>query len=810
MAGVAGRFNRLKVLAASGTVLAMPPSPSVRPPWRWREHATALGQPALLLIATVIVYIPSLRAGFIMDDNAMLTENPLIAAADGICRFWYTAQPVNFFGPVTASTLWIEWRLWGLHPFGYHATNLALHCAEVLLLWGILRRLRLPGAWLAALLFAVHPLNVETVAWVAQRKNLVAMLFFLLSILCFLKAGIVPDPASADDAADGFAGAQKANGRSPAFPSHWYWLSLLAFVLAMLGKGSVAPLPLVLAGLIAWHRKLTHRDLLRLAPFFAAAAMLAAVDVWTQRLASHEIVRDAGFAERLLGAGAAVWFYLFKVFWPANLVFVYPQWRIVATNALWWLPLAAAAGFTCVLWLARRSWCRPALYAWGYFCLMLIPVLGFTDVYFMKYSLVADHYAHLALIGVACWVAAGATLAWRRTPAEEKARWRIPAVAAASAAILALGAATWRQARIYRDARTLYQATVDANPNSWMAHNNLGVELSKVPGRLPDAIAHYEQALQLKPDYFEAHNNLAIALESEGSTQAAITQFEEALRLDAGVADVHTRLGSLFSKAGRLGEAVTEDEAAVRLQPDRAKGHVDLGLALAAAGYGARAILEYEAALQLAPRFVEAAFYEGVALDQANRIPEAIASYERALRIKPDYYVAHNNLAVALCNAGKVAQALPHYEEAIRIDPAYFEARLNLGFALSSLGRAAEATSAFQAAADLAPANPAARTALGNALYANGQVDRAIEQFAAVIRLKPGDAEAHNNLGICLASKGLLEKARAEFATAVGLRPGFAAAELNWSRCLQALGQSEAAELHRLNALRMQSSLSPR
>ncbi|MGD1032034.1 MAG: tetratricopeptide repeat protein [Opitutaceae bacterium] len=775
----------------------MPSTPSVRPPWRWRAFVAAWWQPASLLIATVIVYLPSLRAGFIMDDNAMLTDNPLIAAADGIRRFWYTAQPTNFFGPVTASSLWIEWRLWGLNPAGYHATNLALHCAEVLLLWGILRRLRVPGAWLAALLFAVHPLNVETVAWVTQRKNLAAMLFFLLSIRFFLQTGLASPPQAT-------APGSLAGGPSTRAGGRWYCLSLLAFVLAMLSKGSVAPLPLVLLGLIAWHRRPSLRDLLRLAPFFAAAVAVAAVDVWTQRVASLQVVRSAGFTERLLGAGAVVWFYLYKALWPAKLIFVYPQWRIVSTNVLWWLPLAAAVGLTVILWGERRRWSRSTLYAWGYFCAMLAPVLGFTDVYFMLYSLVADHYAHLALIGVVSWMAAMGTLAWQRAAPAARIRWRIPVASAAAAVILALGISTWRQCLLYRDALTLYQATVDANEDCWMAHNNLAVELAKIPGRMPDAIAHYERALRLKPDYAEAHNNLGIALDAVGRTQEAIAQVEEALRLGLDMEEVHTRLGTFYNKVGRLPEAVSEYEAAVRLKPDRAKGHLDLGLVLAAAGQGSRAISEYQIALQLDPHFAEAAFYLGVALEQANRTSDAIASYERALAIRPEYDVAHNNLAVALCKAGRVEEALPHYEEAIRINPAYLEAQLNLGFALSSLGRASDAISVLQRAADLAPANSAARSALGNALYEDKQIDRAMEQFAAVIRLDPRNADAHNHLGVCLASKGEIEKARSEFEAALEIRPSFAAAELNLSRCLQALGQAEAAETHRRNAERLQ------
>jgi tetratricopeptide (TPR) repeat protein len=774
----------------------MPLSASVQQPRRWKAFATAQWQPACLLFAAAIVYLPILRAGFIMDDDAMLTDNPLIAAADGIRRFWYTAQPANFFGPVTATTLWVEWRLWGLNPLGYHVTNLAFHCAEVLLLFGILRRLRMPGAWLGALLFAVHPLNVETVAWVAQRKNLVAMLFFLVSIRFFLGAGLAsPIP---DCNGPGSRAPVPANGGS-------YALSLFAFVLAMLGKGSVAPLPLVLLGLIAWHRRPALRDMARLAPFFAVAAGVAVLDVWTQRLGSLDTIRTAGFAERLLGAGAAVWFYLGKALWPSNLIFVYPQWRIVSTSFLWWLPLAAAVALTAILWVARRGWGRSTLYAWGYFCAMLTPVLGFADVYFMRYSLVADHYAHLALIGVVSWAAAMGALAWRRASDAARRRWRAPAAIAVAAVIVALGAGTWRQCRTYRDSLTLYRVTLEANQDCWMAHNNLAVELAKIPGRMPDAIAHYEKALRLNPDYAEAHYNLGIALDAEGRTEEAIARFEEALRLNLDLADAHKRLGSLFYKTGRLPEAISEDEAAVRLQPAQAKVHVDLGLALAAAGQTSEAIAQYEAALRLNPGLAEAAFYQGVSFGQAHRLSDAIASYERALAIRPEYDVAQNNLAVAFCNSGKVEAAVPHYEEAIRINPSYFEAWYNLGSALSSLGRTTGAIRAFQRAADLEPANAAARIALGNALHANGQMDRAMEQFTAVLRMDPKDADAHNDLGICLASEGHLDKALAEFKTALGLRPGFAEAELNLGRCLQALGQPGAAEVQMQNAARAQS-----
>ena len=258
---------------------------------------------ALVLGLTTLAYLPSLANGFIWDDDISLTQNPAILSGDGLRQFWFTTETPDYW-PVTATTLWAEWRLWGMNPLGYHVSNLALHLAEVALLWAVLRRLRVPGAAVAALLFALHPVNVESVAWITQRKNLVALLFFLLSIYAFVRAE---------------EGARSA-----------YGLSLFAFVLALLSKGSVAVLPVVLLGLIAYRRRLERRDLLRLLPFFLVAGALTLVDIWFQghHLAAAETIRSAGAVERILGAGAVVWFYLSKALLPIHLLLPYPQWRI--------------------------------------------------------------------------------------------------------------------------------------------------------------------------------------------------------------------------------------------------------------------------------------------------------------------------------------------------------------------------------------------------------------------------------------------------------------------------------------------------
>ena len=262
----------------------------------------------------------------------------MIRAADGLRRFWLTTEAYDYW-PLTSTTYWIEWRLFGLDPLGYHVTNLVLHAAEALLLWTILSRLRSGGAFLAALLFAVHPVNVESVAWIAQRKNLVAMLFLELALLFYLWSD--PDAPQTEE-----------TRKAPA--NRWYWLSLAAFLLAMLGKGSAAVLPLILL-LVAWWRRgrVGVRDLKRVAPFFPLAAGMVLVNIWFQTHGNGPI-RDATPVERLLGAGTVLWFYLAKALMPLRLAFIYPEWHIDPRRAVWWVPLASAIGVSGLLRFAAR------------------------------------------------------------------------------------------------------------------------------------------------------------------------------------------------------------------------------------------------------------------------------------------------------------------------------------------------------------------------------------------------------------------------------------------------------------------------
>jgi tetratricopeptide (TPR) repeat protein len=595
-----------------------------------------------LCLAVAVAYLPLLRAGFVWDDASTLTGNPLIRAGSGLYRLWFTTEGADYW-PVTSSSLWIEWRLWGLHALGYHLTNLALHVGNTLLIWAILQRLRVPGAYLAALLFAVHPLNVEAVAWIAQRKTLLATFFFLVSIACFLRSALGA-PAG------------------PAPPRRWYWLSLGAFTLGMLSKGSVAPLPLVLVGLIAWVRPRRRSDGWALAPFFLVGTVLVAVDVWFQQHGTAEVIRQANGLSRTLGAAAAVAFYLSKSILPVGLAFVYPLWVVRADHLLWWLPLGGV--FALTWFLLRRVRSRGPRFAWGYFCLMLFPVMGFTDVYYMRYSLVAEHYAYLAVVGVAAGAAA-AWAGWQQQAAESDSQ--LPR-AAAAAAVALLMAATWGQAATFRDARTLFAATLRQNPDCWMAHNYLGALLFPA-GQRREAIDHLEAAVRLKPDYAEAHFNLGNALSLSEQSLGAVGEYEQALKLKPAYREARFNLANELAQNGQPAEAIAQYQRIERENPRAFGVENNLGNALAKIGRPQEAILHFEAALRIEPGSAPTRANLGNALAATGQVQAAIAQYEQALQLDPGLAKVHYYLSQALRSVGRTAEADAHLDAAMLLSP---------------------------------------------------------------------------------------------------------------------------------------------
>ncbi len=571
---------------------------------------------ALIILLTLVAYLPALRCGFVWDDDNLVVENPLIKKADGLYRFWCTTESPDYW-PLTSTTWWLEWRLWGKNPLGYHVVNVILHALSAVLWWRVLARLKFPAAWLAAAVFAVHPVNAESVAWIAERKNTLAMFFYALTLLGYLR----------------FEDTSRRR---------WYWLSVGTFALALLSKTSVVPLPFVLL-LCAWWRrgKVDRTDLLRLVPFFALSVAAGLITIWFQyQQGMKPEVIHRSLALRVAGAGWACWFYLWKALAPVHLMTVYPPWKIDTSSPLAYLPSLIVLGCLGIFWRYRHSWGRPLLFAGGYFLAMLFPVLGVINMLYLALSPVADHFLYLSLIGViAPIVAAGAQMC-RVCHGAIRGMIQI----AAAVVVVLLASLTWRQNHIYKDRETLWNAALERNPRAWLAHGNLGIELRK-QGRVREAIAHYEQALRLNPNDAETHNNLGESLLRQGRTQEAIDHLEQALRINPDYAEAHNNLGIVLAQAGRLPEAIKHWEQALQLKPDYAEPHYNWGVALAQAGQVPEAMRHWEQALRLKPDFAEAHYNLGVALEQAGKIKDAIGHYEQALRLKPDYTEAQNKLA---------------------------------------------------------------------------------------------------------------------------------------------------------------------
>jgi len=633
-------------------------APAIKVPLWYRPWLLALA----FLVVTFVVYQPVWRAGFIWDDDDHLTANPAMTAPHGLRMIW-SSLAVSRYYPLTLTSFWVERRLWGLNPMPYHLVNIALHAINGVLIFLVLRRLRVPAAWLAAMLWVLHPVNVESAAWVTELKNTQSGLFFFLALLWYLR----------------FDAEEKR---------HWYAFALVCGTAALLSKPSTVVLPLVLL-LCVWRERgrWQQKDMVRIAPFFGLALAMSVLTVIEQRghiLRTGTTEWHVGMAERLAIAGRAVWFYAAKLLCPVRLTFVYPRWEIQANTLSAWLPLAAAVATGPVLWrLRQREWARASLFGLGYFAVALLPVLGFFDVYYFRYSFVADHFQYLASAG---FIALAASAGVR---ASQQAGWpgkQIGAVAV-PATLIVLGMFTWKQGHVYQDVETLWRDTVTKNPGCWLAHNNLGVALTQA-GKIEEAIGHYGQALRFKPDYVEGHCNLGIALARLDKLPEAIKQYEQALQFKPDYAAAHNGLGSALSHLGRIEEAIGQYELALKFKPDFAEAYNNLGNALQKLGKVSEAIRHYEQALKIDPDDAEAHNNLGNALLQLGKAADAIGQYQQALRFKPDDAETQNKLGAALIVAGKPREALAHLEQALRLKSDFAEAQNNLAWLLATLAPA--------------------------------------------------------------------------------------------------------------------------
>jgi Flp pilus assembly protein TadD len=497
-----------------------------------------------LVVAILLAYHPVWLAGFIWDDDKYVTHNPLLTGPDPLRRIWFSlASPSQYF-PLTFTAFYFERGLWGLNPAGYHRINLFLHAANALLVWRLLSRLRVPGAWLAAAIWALHPVQVETVAWVTELKNLLMTFFYLLSLLAWIRF------------IDGDA---KALRRS-------YLLALIFYALALFAKTTACTLPVSLL-LILWFKKMpiTRRRLAQIAPFVVMGLAMGLVTIWWERnkMGARGPTFAIGPLERILIASHALWFYAGKLLWPANLTFSYPRWTISESNPAAYVWLLATAGLGLAIWRTRRRFGRSVEIAAIFFALTLAPVLGFIMLVTFRYTFVADHYQYLACLGPIALVSAGIQQNLDRLNSRKP--FLQPVLCAALLALL--GVLTWRQCRIYSNEETLWRATVARNPASWMGENNLGLILAQ-NGETDEAIAHLQKSLELNPDNAKARNNLANALALNGNAAEAIAQFRKSLEIDPRDPETLNNLGNILALSGNVSEAIGQFRRALVIEPN--------------------------------------------------------------------------------------------------------------------------------------------------------------------------------------------------------------------------------------------------
>jgi Flp pilus assembly protein TadD len=578
----------------------------------------------LLLLVTLLAYFPAWNGKPLWDDDGHMTA-PELRSLAGLGHIWTKLGATQQYYPLVHTVFWIEHRLWGDAPLGYHLLNIFLHALSAFLLYRVLRRLTIPGAWFAAALFALHPIEVESVAWISELKNCLSGVFFFAAILSYLRF---------DDTR-----AKRS-----------FITALALFALGLMAKTAIAPLPAALIAILWWKREQggrlgLKRDLLPLLPFFVAGISFGLFTAWVERtyiIADVNINFNYGLPGRGLIAGRAIWFYLGKLIAPFNLIFSYPRWAITPESwAAWLYPLAALL-LAAACWMFRgRS--RAPFAVLLYFIAMLFPALGFFNIFPFRYSFVADHFQYLA--GVGPMVLASAALS--RTAARISSRGFSRALRLLPVAALpVLAGLTLRQAGMFADGETLYRTTILRNPSSWMGWDNLGLE-SLHAGNLASAITSFRRSVELYPYDFESHSDLGIALMDSGLNSEALDQFRLASAIRPADDQVLYNLGKCLAGCGRLDEAVVCYRKALTLRPESVEALVNLGHALVLSGQAREGIAMFRKALTINPASLPALLNLGRLMMQTGSLPEAMAYYRAALDQNPAELTILNELCAA-------------------------------------------------------------------------------------------------------------------------------------------------------------------
>src|SRR5213082_1027284 len=594
-----------------------------------RTRACVFG--LLLAAVTIFAYRPAWNGGFLWDDDDYIIKNDLLTASDGLRRIWFSLDSPSQYFPLVYTTFRLERAIWGLHPSGYHWINLLLHVANALLVWRLLARLNVPGAWLAGAIFALHPVQVESVAWITERKNVLMGFFFLLTLLAWI---VFIDERTKR-------------------PWPFYGLALVFYVLALSAKSTACTLPAALL-LILWlqKRRINTRRLIQILPFVILGMGMGLLAVWWERY--HQGTSRAVFAfltpiERILIASRAVWFYLSKLIWPSNLTFIYPRWNISPQHLLDYTWLLAGIVLCAAIYFVRRYVGRSAEVAAAFFVATLSPVLGFIMLFTFRYTFVADHYQYLACIGPIALFSAGVF-----SLAGVFKQYRAFILSTALVVVATLAALTWRQAAMYGDIETLWRTTLARNPECWMAHTNLGIALFE-KGQLDEAIAHYRTTLQMQPNFWDADYNLGSALLGKGEVDEAILYCDKAVAKQPNDPDAQVALANALLQKKRIDDSIVHYQKAVAIRPDYFLARYGLGHALLEKGQLDAAIEHSRAALLIQPNNADCHTILAIALDEEGQSVEAVKHYEKALQISPQSVSALNNLAWLLATGSNAS-----------------------------------------------------------------------------------------------------------------------------------------------------------
>ena len=737
-------------------------------------------RPALLLLALLVAYRPSLDGEFLWDDAENITGNVPLREPGGLARIWLEPGATQQYFPALHTLWWLEWRSFGDDPRGYRVVNLLLHFAAACLLARVVGQLGLPAPWFAAALFALHPLCVESVAWITEGKNTLSLCFLLAALAAYLRSEGFPLCEAAASRMNSRGGdesdvhvldsyvAPTIPTTPPAAvtrPTAFYLASLGLFTLAVLSKTNAVALPGVILVLLAWRRgRLAARDFLRVLPMIAIGAAVALVVVGVERrlMGDGRVEFDWPWIERIIVAGRACWFYLAQIFWPHPLTFIYPRWTIDphdATARLW--PLAAVA-LPLVLWSFRKRLGSAPLVAVLIFGGTLLPVLGLMPIYGQLFSYVADHWIYLSLVPIVVLVGSGlAYVVERAMPSSPQARSACYSDAGSSmptrqsrdgmarrlakvgawGMLTMLAFLTWRQTPIYRDESALWTDTLAKNPGCWMAHNNLALRL--IDEEQPaEADRHLAQALELRPRFKQAYVNRGLIAARQGRAVDAAADFRRALEIDSRMAVAHANLALLLIAADQKPAAIEHLRSALQSNPRFPQARASLGLLLARTGQTEQGLAELRTALELDPRDVKAMINLGVVLAELGRGEEALSIYKNVLELEPDSAAAQSGLGNLLLARGDSAGAERAYRAALAIEPRDADVQYNLGNVLVGRMRAEDAVEAYRRAIQVAPNHLAAHLNLAAVLSALGRRDEAEEHARRVLAIAPDNPQA--------------------------------------------------------------------